>query len=506
LPWILKPSKRYLLLYRVFAVIVRLDCYYQKVYFDTMQFRKALWLGFFLFAVNVVFGQTKGAILDEEAYNKLPRKASLATRAYEGLPGSFSLKQYAPLPGDQTDYGTCVAWASAYAARTIAESVALNRRSQTETTQNVFSPVYVYRTIRPDDPECQQGAQIYWALDLMKDSGAVKMLDIERSTDFPRVDLSHYRESRKYPIADYVTLFSREDKSKPAMITRTVKKSLTEGKPVIICMNTPDSFFEAKEAWMPRENPGYYYGGHALCVVGYDDNRNGGAFEIINSWGRKWGNGGFIWIPYNAFVNFVMEGYEMSENLAIYSDTIKFDGFARIEMLGQIAPRTAALVRVPSEYSGGYYKTAEALTEGTQFRFVVGARESAYVYAFAVSRPSRDGKFYAPVLMFPQAGVSPLLNYRDSAVILPGEDKTLALDAQAGMEFLVILYAKQAVDIQAVMRRFESAEGSLNEKLSAAVGGSLLTSLSYNEKEAAFTAQPNDPRAVAALIVAIEHR
>jgi hypothetical protein len=473
-----------------------------------MQFKKALWLRFFLFlfTVNAVFGQARGAILDEETYISLPRKAPLAVRAYEGLPGAFSLKQYAPLPGDQTDYGTCVAWASAYAARTIAESVALNRKSQTETTQNVFSPVYVYRTIRPDDPECQRGAQIHWALDLMKDSGAVKMLDIERSTDFPRVDLSYYQESRKYPIADYVTLFSREDKSKPALVTRTVKKSLTEGKPVIIGMNTPDSFFEAKEAWMPGENPGNFYGGHALCVVGYDDNRSGGAFEIINSWGRKWGNGGFIWIPYTAFVNFVMEGYEMIENLAIYSDTIKFDGFTRIEILGQAAPKTAALVRVPDGVPpGGYYKTTEALTEGTQFRFVVGSRESAYVYAFAVSRPSRDGKFYAPVLMFPQAGVSPLLNYRDSAVVLPGEDKTLALDAQAGMEFLITLYAKQALDIQAIMRRFELAEGSLSERLASAVGG-LLTALSYSEKEAAFTAEPDNPRSVAALVVAIEHQ
>jgi hypothetical protein len=56
------------------------------------------------------------------------------------------------------------------------------------------------------------------------------------------------------------------------------------------------------------------------------------------------------------------------------------------------------------------------------------------------------------------------------------------------------------------MRRFESAEGSLSGRLAAAVGGNLLTALSYNDREAAFTAQPDDPRAVAALVVAIEHR
>jgi hypothetical protein len=381
--------------------------------------------------------------------------------------------------------------------------VALNRRNQTETTQNVFSPVYVYRNIRPDDPECQDGAQIYSALDLMRDSGAVKMLDIERSVDFPRVDLSIYSESRKYPIGGYVTLFSREDTQKPALVTRIVKKSLTEGKPVIVGMNTPDSFFEAKNVWEPTENPGNFYGGHALCVVGYDDDR--GAFEIINSWGRKWGNGGFIWVSYKTFVDFVMESYEMIENLAIYSDTVKYEGSSRIEILGPDGPAPAALVFTPE----GYYKTAEAFTEGTQFRFVVGAAESAYVYSFAVSKPARDNNFYSPVLLFPQTGISPLLNYRDSAVTLPGEDKTLALDAEAGTEYLVTLYSKQPLDIQAVMRRFVSAQGAaqgaLVERLAAAVGGNLL-SLSYNSKEAAFTATTDDARAVAALVVAIEHR
>jgi C1A family cysteine protease len=472
-----------------------------------MSIKRFLGFGFFLllFATAFVFGQSeqrysKGAILNEEAYSKLPKKAALTTRAYEGLPKAFSLKQYAPLPGDQTNYGTCVAWASAYAARTISESVALNRRNQTETTQNVFSPVYIYRNIRPDDPECQRGAQIYTALDLMRDSGAVRMLEIERSMEFPRIDLANYRESRRYPIGGYVTLFSREDKQKPALITRIVKKSLAEGKPVVIGMNTPDSFIEAKNIWQPMENPGNFYGGHAMCVVGYDDDK--GAFELINSWGRKWGNGGFIWVPYKAFVDFVMESYEMIENLAIYSDTVKYEGFSRIEILGQGAPRAAALAFSPE----GYYKTSESFTEGTQFRFVVGAGESAYVYSFAVSRPARDNNFYSPILMFPQTGVSPLLNYRDSAVILPGEDKTLALDAEAGMEYLVTLYSKQPLDIQAVMRRFISAKGALGERLTAAVGGNPLLSVSYNANEAAFTASTDDSRAIAALVVAIEHR
>jgi hypothetical protein len=466
-----------------------------------------------LFGAGPLCGQSggaypRGAILDEAAYNRLARKAPLATRAYEGLPKSFSLKQFAPLPGDQTDYGTCVAWASAYAARTISESVALARSNRTETTQNAFSPVYVYRNIRPDDPECQEGAQIYWALDLMKNSGAARMIELERRVPFPRVDLSYYNESRKYTIADYVTLFARDDKTKPNLIARTVKKSLVEGRPVIIGMNTPDSFMEADSVWQPVESPEYFYGGHAMCVVGYDDEKNGGAFEVINSWGRKWGSGGFIWIPYKAFVDFVMEGYEMIENLAVYSDTVKFAGFARIEIINGPDAAAAPLDRSPA----GFYKTAALLREGTQFRFVAGSGESAYMYAFAATQqpgsPAGSGAFYSPVQLFPQAGVSPLLNYPDSAVALPGEDKTLVLDGVPGMEYLVLLYAKQALDMRAIMRGFESAEGTLDERLAAAVGPTLLKAgaVVYSEKEAAFTAEADDSRAVAALLLAIDHR
>jgi C1A family cysteine protease len=449
-----------------------------------------------------------GAILDEEAYNRLPRKAALATRAYEGLPRAFSLKPYAPLPGDQTDYGTCVAWAAAYAARTISESVALSRQNQTETTRNAFSPVYVYRTIRPDDPECQQGAQIFWALDLMRDSGAAKMLDIERSLDFPRVDLSLYRKSRKFPIADYVTLFSREDQNKPGLIPRIVKKSLVEGKPIIIGMNTPDSFMEAKTVWQPRESPGRYYGGHAMCVVGYDDEKNGGSFEIINSWGAEWGNGGFIWIPYRVFVDFVFEGYEMIENLATYSDEVRFAGFARVETLKGAEAQAASLVFSPP----GLYRTAESLGEGTEFRFVAGSGEGAYVYAFAATETPGDsageGRFYSPAQLFPQPGVSPLLAGAGSAVVLPGEDKTLVLDDVPGMEYLVVLYAKQALDLRSIMRRFEASPGSVNDRLAAAVGTDLLGAgaVQYSENEAAFTVETNNRRAVAALVVAIDHR
>jgi hypothetical protein len=236
-----------------------------------------------------------------------------------------------------------------------------------------------------------------------------------------------------------------------------------------------------------------------MCVVGYDDDR--GAFELMNSWGRKWGNGGFIWIPYRTFAAFVMESYEIIENLAVYSNAIRYEGFARLEILDSTGLKPAPLV-----FSNGVYRTVETFTEGAEFRITAGARESAYVYAFSVSQSAQDNDFFAPVLLFPHAGISPLLNYRESEVIIPGEDRSFVLDAKAATEYFVILHSKQALNMLSVMQRFESARGSFENRLEAALGPGLLSVSAYNEKEASFSAEPDDPRAVATLVIAIEHR
>lgn len=43
-------------------------------------------------------------------------------------------------------------------------------------------------------------------------------------------------------------------------------------------------------------------GGHAMCIVGYDDTIGAtGAFKVRNSWGVNWGDNGYCWISYESF-------------------------------------------------------------------------------------------------------------------------------------------------------------------------------------------------------------
>ena len=43
-----------------------------------------------------------------------------------------------------------------------------------------------------------------------------------------------------------------------------------------------------------------FMGGHAVCAVGYDDDKQW--FIVRNSWGADWGDGGYFYLPYSYFV------------------------------------------------------------------------------------------------------------------------------------------------------------------------------------------------------------
>jgi C1A family cysteine protease len=50
--------------------------------------------------------------------------------------------------------------------------------------------------------------------------------------------------------------------------------------------------------------------GHCVLAIGYDSKKDGGRFLILNSWGPKFGDGGYFWMPYTWF----MEGKGMWKN------------------------------------------------------------------------------------------------------------------------------------------------------------------------------------------------
>jgi len=61
-----------------------------------------------------------------------------------------------------------------------------------------------------------------------------------------------------------------------------------------------DFFFVKGDGTVPDPADGEKnYGGHAVCVVGYDDNRK--LLKFKNSWSKFWGQGGYGYISYDYF-------------------------------------------------------------------------------------------------------------------------------------------------------------------------------------------------------------
>jgi len=461
--------------------------------------KKTLFLILFLAGTLSLFPQSfgMGAILDSDAYNKVPLRA--ATR--DGpLPPSFSLKQYAPIPESQGYYQTCVGWATAFAARTISESVGLKRTDRELASRNVFSPAYVYKNI--SDNEGQGGASIPEALEFIRDKGPAKRRSEELSLIFPSIPLSIFTSSEKYPIKDYVRLFLNP-RGEPGTINERVppvKRSLAEGKPVIFGMNCPNEFQRAKgEVWKPTASPYKDYGGHAMCVVGYDDTMYGGAFEIQNSWGTDWGNEGYIWITYSDFANFVYHAYAMVEDFLTYRNIAEFSGSVEIEMRDTSRKMEVEFV------NEGYYKTKTSHPSGTLFRYIMNCDKPSYLYAFAADANSLTR-------IFPAEGFSAVLDYRENVFAFPpdrpGEIDWLELDNVAGTDYLVVLFSKQPLDIKAIEESFMKARGNFAQRVEQAVGRNFIRpqNARYEKNRMAYNAQSNNGNAVFGLLLAVEHK
>jgi hypothetical protein len=130
-----------------------------------------------------------------------------------------------------------------------------------------------------------------------------------------------------------------------------------------------------------------------MCVVGYDDNKYGGAFEIQNSWGTRWGNDGYIWISYRDFVAFIVQAFEILENLANYKNAVKYAASIKIEVYNN---NNGMLVTYDRQV---FIKPARLFYQGTDFRFLMTNRHPTYVYAFAADTSSTNSKPFFGLLL-----------------------------------------------------------------------------------------------------------
>ncbi|MBK8627921.1 MAG: C1 family peptidase [Saprospiraceae bacterium] len=277
------------------------------------------------------YGQKKGMGLDmsPQSIYGIARKAT--TRGLVNkAPKASSIKMYAPIPGDQGTSSTCVAWATGYAARTILWAKKNNITDKAEIARQAFSPGYLYRSIN-SDPTCASGCHLRPAGEHLQNYGcATKEVVPESSHIYVSQDMND--EADDYKVSSFQLLFDLTDDDTPKKI-QAMKDVVSGGKPVVIgsVINMDFVLFRGT-LYTPTEPITQSIGGHAMTIVGYDDNKFGGAFEVINSWGTAWGNEGFFWMKYDDLANrtgFAMELIDDIEptpkDIVITPDTKDYD-------------------------------------------------------------------------------------------------------------------------------------------------------------------------------------
>jgi len=104
------------------------------------------------------------------------------------------------------------------------------------------------------------------------------------------------------PISDYRSTAIGKITSWKSITTRAdVRAAIRAGHPVIIGADLTDSWNHPGSNGKISKS-GYFIGGHAILVVGYQDDAawgGGGYLLMKNSWGSKWGDLGYARVPYD---------------------------------------------------------------------------------------------------------------------------------------------------------------------------------------------------------------
>ncbi len=281
-----------------------------------------------LLAIVALFGfqsaRAQGLILNDDYKKKFSAYVPEDLGFSEDLPAQSSLRKYAPTPRNQQG-STCVGWAGAYAAMSTQFNYLYNITDVNEKDAFAFDPYFLFHQIKGENNfNCENGTSMLDALIAMRDYGVKRQLlpahlvcENEMATDLYNKSLEY---AKAFRIKDAL-IFDLEG----AETAETMKYAITQGFPIMIGTNITEQMEIDSRAkygmgvglWEPNAAYKDKLGGHAMCIVGYDDNKFGGAWEIQNSWGTEVGDNGYIWVKYSDFNQIavaavIMEQYEVN--------------------------------------------------------------------------------------------------------------------------------------------------------------------------------------------------
>ncbi|MCC6601055.1 MAG: DUF4384 domain-containing protein [Crocinitomicaceae bacterium] len=409
-------------------------------------------------AISGIFSQ--GAEFDIKKYSATEIYEPLADNLRNPMPERISLLQYAPHRLNQGQQGSCVAWASAYGARSIMEA----RETGQSPDKVSFSPSFLYNQIALEG--CQ-GSYLAEAMKVMQNKGLVPF------NDFPYTDQScsekpgsfELQKAEEFKIDGYQRLTKGDDPNSVDLLA--IKQNIMQGAPVVIGMMVGGSFMQnmlGQEKWIPTDADYNMsgFGGHAMCVIGYDDyafSQKMGGFEIMNSWGEDWGKKGIGWISYSDFEYFVKEAFGLYPmGNATDEKTSLLD--AKLGIVLNADDQNLSL----NSTGGNYFHTSRPMKKGEKFKLQVTNNIACYIYVFAMESDGSSSRLFPYTEKHsPYCGIT-------GTRLFP-RDHSLFPDEIGTEDYFVILISKSPVDYNEIEKKLDAAIGNdYREKVSSVTG------------------------------------
>ncbi len=407
---------------------------------------------------TIVSPFSMGLDMDPVKYGNTSVYEPLADNRKNPLPESVSLLEHTPRRLNQGSQGSCVGWSASYGARTILHA----RQTGADPNQVAFSPSYLYNQIAL--PGCQ-GTYLPDALAVMKQGGVLpfEYFRYDERSCSKKPSSQEKRAAQNFKIRDYHRLTEgRSSSQKPNMLG--IKQNLAAGAPVVIGMMVGGSFMramEGREVWKPSRNDYSQrgFGGHAMCVIGYDDYKSGGAFQIMNSWGENWGQDGVGWVRYADFHHFTKEAYGL---YPMGSAEKEADAF--VMEFGLV--KNKGSVNVAFKQTGDKtFRTVTSMRKGEDFKIEVTNSIDCYTYVF--SQEANDGKVFT---LFPyNKKHSPFCGIKGTRVFPRFE--SLYPDDSGYLDYMGILVTREPIDYVQVEQALNQVQGNMAQRMSKVLDG-----------------------------------
>jgi C1A family cysteine protease len=219
------------------------------------------------------------------------------------LPTSIDYTSKMSPVGDQGNEGTCVGFAVVDGMKEYQEDLEHPEKLN-------LSVRYVYEYARELDGEMtyEEGTYIRSAMQVITDKGVCPE---DCWPYFPHI------VGNPCPNADSLAEPYQEDGYWRISDIQAMKETLVANGPFVMSVEVYPSFFHHDHGIIPMPGPDEELeGGHAVCIVGYDDDKQ--LLKFKNSWGKIWGDWGYGYFTYDYVKQYMWDAWSAKDKLGDY--------------------------------------------------------------------------------------------------------------------------------------------------------------------------------------------